>query len=831
MRREREQFGRECPGQWSWIGGLTGPTNPTWHLEMRDFLVKPQYEYAMDDLTFYGIMASTGNATLSTKVTDSDVGSVASTVEVPRVLILFGSETGTAESVAMQLKRTIRLLNPVLMKLDDAAGLDIVRKRRFDYVLCICSTFGEGGPPSNAGKFLGTPIGRDVPLSTKYAVLALGSTLYPDFCKAGVELDRMFGSAGLQSAVSLVKADEIGGGETARKDWIDIVKRVVLPPQLEEQLAGSRDDTLTVYNTINWSVQIEPKRSEGMRKSRCIENERLTETIRKVTFEVPEGESYSTGDHLVVYPLNSKKKIREFLLYFVAELRKSALNLDAIANESSASDDEVVDSLLHCPFCIETFMGDLSEPADVFFDMPSTLETLMTKQCDMAMNEGVLLNLVKLMKERLDELLESLREDQQGMDLVMAHGTVIEFLRIERHLYGTKNSIDGVIAQYPNILVFFKRFQDIFLDRFVEKQLGREGADPLVSLADVLVCAQRLQPRYYSISSSSNVSPSQVTITVGILKTKTSKGVPVEGVCSHYLASLTPGVDEAVIGIRKSSFRLPKDTQAPLIMVGAGTGLSPMMGFLQDRALDRENGAVVGPIHLFFGCRDESFFIYQNEIREYEKSGLITLHLAMSRSKSMPKTYVQHKLEAMGKEGSDLLLTPHTHYYVCGDARMANECHEACVQLLRVHGDMSRVAAVQNLTKMRVDGRWQTDVWGIVCKCMACTARWSLLRVLCCYCCSHTFFLECLVACLLSLTCLSTSQLILRIQKRLPRPTGKQQPRFGSKGSMINRKRVCLEKGDLETYCFDEQTANPFISDVVVVVVGQVSLMYFTNML
>lgn len=26
VRREREQFGRECPGQWSWIGGLTGPT-------------------------------------------------------------------------------------------------------------------------------------------------------------------------------------------------------------------------------------------------------------------------------------------------------------------------------------------------------------------------------------------------------------------------------------------------------------------------------------------------------------------------------------------------------------------------------------------------------------------------------------------------------------------------------------------------------------------------------------------------------------------------------------------------------------------------------------
>lgn len=32
---KREQSsGRGCPAQWSWIGGLTGPTNPTWHLEM-----------------------------------------------------------------------------------------------------------------------------------------------------------------------------------------------------------------------------------------------------------------------------------------------------------------------------------------------------------------------------------------------------------------------------------------------------------------------------------------------------------------------------------------------------------------------------------------------------------------------------------------------------------------------------------------------------------------------------------------------------------------------------------------------------------------------------
>jgi hypothetical protein len=51
---------------------------------------------------------------------------------------------------------------------------------------------------------------------------------------------------------------------------------------------------------------------------------------------------------------------------------------------------------------------------------------------------------------------------------------------------------------------------------------------------------------------------------------------------------------------------------------------------------------------------------------------------------------------------------------VCGDARMADSCFEACVELLRKHQTMSRVIAVRHLRDMRVEGRWQSDVWGIV---------------------------------------------------------------------------------------------------------------------
>jgi sulfite reductase alpha subunit-like flavoprotein len=232
----------------------------------------------------------------------------------------------------------------------------------------------------------------------------------------------------------------------------------------------------------------------------------------------------------------------------------------------------------------------------------------------------------------------------------------------------------------------------------------------------VLVVLPRLQPRFYSISSSNRASPDKVSITVGVLTAKTSAGKTIEGVCSHYLSRLEPNVSRAKVTIAKSTFRLPTNTTSPLLMVGAGTGLAPMMGFLQDRQLDQAAQTEVGPIHLFFGCRTEHDLIYRDLIGSYETEKLINFHLALSRptNQDATKAYVQDRLFQMGQDLYRVLQDPDTHFYVCGDARMADSCFESCVNVLKEHGSLSRVWSVQLLKKMRLEGRWQTDVWGIV---------------------------------------------------------------------------------------------------------------------
>jgi sulfite reductase alpha subunit-like flavoprotein len=698
---------------------------------MRDFLIKPQYDYCADDRLLHTSMDSKKTADPNEPPLESSLGGLSITVDdsqksdksVPRVLIAYGSETGQAEAVARRLKRQLNVLKPLLMSLNEVAGLDIISKQNISHLVCICSTFGKGNPPSNSNKFFETDIANTS--SAKYSVLALGSSLYPDFCNAGISLDKKLSESGMEASVKIATADAASGAEGIITDWLANVKNLILPRSLESELLVFQR-TLTSEppkNTFVWE-SAEPTVNIGNpvvdSRALCISNSEVIPSdakewreVRKITFLVPAGSSYETGDHLSVQPMNSDAMVRRFLSCFEEELVGYAQKVENLPRSDA---DAALEFQCKQPFRVECVEGESRRPADVFFDTPTCLFDLVKSQLDLSVSRKDIVELLKLLKTCLNKLLDILGKEKVD---ALEHPLVEEFIGFSSPILADSSEektglIDMLIAQFPTLVNLLEHFKELFLEDFIAANFGREAAGPALKLPEILAIMSRLQPRFYSISSSHHTSPNEVTITVGVLKAITSQNVLLEGVCSHYLAGLQPGVDRAKVVVVKSSFRLPESHDAPLLMVGAGTGLSPMIGFLEDRALDVKNGHGIGEINLFFGCRSEKDFIYEETIRGYERSGMINLHLGLSRSPNTPKKYVQACIADLGKSASELLMNKNTHYYVCGDARMADSSFEACVELLRKHQTMSRVKAVRHLRDMRVEGRWQTDVWGIV---------------------------------------------------------------------------------------------------------------------
>jgi sulfite reductase (NADPH) flavoprotein alpha-component len=218
---------------------------------------------------------------------------------------------------------------------------------------------------------------------------------------------------------------------------------------------------------------------------------------------------------------------------------------------------------------------------------------------------------------------------------------------------------------------------------------------------------QPLAPRLYSLSSSSAATPDEAHLTVGIVEYE-AFGEVRRGVVSGALAQIAEGAVAPVYLHRNPAFRLPADTRAAIVMIGAGTGIAPFRAFVADR----EAFGAKGRNWLVFGDRSfELDFLYQTEWLGWRKNGLLTrLDVAFSRDQER-KIYVQHRL---AENGAVLWawLRDGAHLYVCGDAaRMAPDVEAALLAVVREHGAMSDDDARRYLLELQRARRYQRDVY------------------------------------------------------------------------------------------------------------------------
>lgn len=266
---------------------------------------------------------------------------------------------------------------------------------------------------------------------------------------------------------------------------------------------------------------------------------------------------------------------------------------------------------------------------------------------------------------------------------------------------------------------------------------GASAAWSHLPLSFVIEALPAMQPRYYSISSSSVVQPRQVAITAVVAdKTLSGSHERISGLCTNYLQAaksslsgvhqdqttdtrypLLQGPLRIFAHVRKSTFKLPALASQPIIMVAAGTGLAPFRAFLHERARLAKMGRPVGRTILFFGCRNPSQdFIYRDELLSLQEtlgSDIFTLVTAFSRpDNGETKAYVQHRVKDYAEEVMDLLVNGNANFYICGSAAMARDVAKVLGSEIRERQGWDEGKLSAFLESQRKTRRWQQDVWG-----------------------------------------------------------------------------------------------------------------------
>jgi len=191
-------------------------------------------------------------------------------------------------------------------------------------------------------------------------------------------------------------------------------------------------------------------------------------------------------------------------------------------------------------------------------------------------------------------------------------------------------------------------------------------------------------PRYYSLASAS---------TDGVLEICVRQVK--DGLCSSFLHNLKMTETIEAFIQENPQFR-PKTGKKPIILIGAGTGIGPLIGFIR-------NNKSRHPMYLYWGGRNpESDFLYEQQLETYlNDQRLSGLNTAFSR---IPEDsgYVQDKL-ITDAEHIRALVQNKAQILVCGGRKMATGVTAAINDIL---------APIQlNVTSLKADGRYREDVY------------------------------------------------------------------------------------------------------------------------
>ena len=190
-------------------------------------------------------------------------------------------------------------------------------------------------------------------------------------------------------------------------------------------------------------------------------------------------------------------------------------------------------------------------------------------------------------------------------------------------------------------------------------------------------------PRFYSLASGSRDGFVEIVV-------KKHPG----GLCSGQLLALQPGDAVQAFLRRNPGFHAGRG-RAPLILIGAGTGIGPLAGMIRANIRRRR-------VHLFFGMRHpDSDFLYGDDLTAWAAEGRLT-SLSTAVSRGARPHYVQDALRAEAAQVADAIRQG-AKIMVCGGRDMAQGVGRALEDILAPMGVTPAM--------LKAGGRYVEDVY------------------------------------------------------------------------------------------------------------------------
>uniref|UniRef100_A0A8C9VUY4 NADPH--cytochrome P450 reductase n=1 Tax=Scleropages formosus TaxID=113540 RepID=A0A8C9VUY4_SCLFO len=605
----------------------------------------------------------------------------ASSLQNKNIVVFYGSQTGTAEEFSNRLSKDARRYGMKGMAADpeeyDMSELSRLTEIENSLAIFCMATYGEGDPTDNAQEFYEWLQETNNSLDgVNFAVFALGNKTYEHYNATGKFVDKRLAELGASRIFDLGMGDDDGNLEEDFVSW-----REQFWPAVSEYFGveatgedcSIRQYELVVHNDIDvnkvytgelarlksFEIQKPPFDSKNPFLAPVATNRKLnkggTRHLMHLELDISGSKiRYDSGDHVAVYPMNDTSMVNK-----LGEILGS--DLDTVISLNNLDEE-----------------SNKKHP----FPCPTTYRTALTHYLDISNppRTNVLYEIAQYATDPKDQ--ENLRKmaSSSAEGKAMYHSWVQE----------SRRNIVAILEDMPSL------------------------QPPIDHLCELL---PRLQARYYSIASSAKVHPNSIHICAVVVEYETKTGRTNKGVATNWLKNkvVTDNGNKSSVPmyVRKSQFRLPFKATNPVIMIGPGTGIAPFMGFIQERAWLKQKGKGGGETVLYYGCRHQKEdFLYQEELEEYERSGVLTqLHVAFSRDQEH-KVYVQHLLKQNKENLWNLIDSQTAHIYICGDARnMARDVQNTFFEIVEEMGGMTHNQAVDYIKKLMTKGRYSQDVW------------------------------------------------------------------------------------------------------------------------